>query len=333
MPFSSTLLCLRSNAPGLPGPFLKENLAPYQLFDDLGKTKVRVILAIGGQTKARYLYKQWLIAPGHNGERSVALAAVDDRTLLLDCDLHLCDGKIPRVQGGPHVGASDLHLLKHTTPSTTEIAYSLYIEVLSLFSDIVLISIRDFGGLDEVIEFLCLWLTKSITTKPVVPCSVVLLETERTSMRDVRDRVFAAFTSQLKVTDPTTPFTPTAVKRIIDDCFRIRVASQSHHGCKYLNAELEVSACDRAGRGVDFTAHHTKELLRAAIRHHAEASSDQFDYVTASRITNPVPGRLTERLIMFLEHCEELRDEESGVVASALMMDAYPPDMHCKYLK
>ncbi|KAL6401317.1 hypothetical protein AUP68_15185 [Ilyonectria robusta] len=91
MPLSNALLQLWSNAPGLPGPYLQENLAPYpyRQFDEMGTARPRTALAIGGQLK-RSLTADLFTSLDHSQEGSVSLAVLDDgQTLWLDCELHL----------------------------------------------------------------------------------------------------------------------------------------------------------------------------------------------------------------------------------------------------
>ncbi|KAF5120870.1 hypothetical protein E5D57_013206 [Metarhizium anisopliae] len=61
------LLHIRSSAAGLPGPYLQENMAPYEILDKIGEAKPRTILLIQGHTERgdgfkgamRFPYRKW----------------------------------------------------------------------------------------------------------------------------------------------------------------------------------------------------------------------------------------------------------------------------------
>src|SRR5690348_13784354 len=93
--FDNTLLLLCPTVPGLPGPCLHENLAPYQVFDALGGAKPKVILTIGGWVKNQWLAQKLSITI-QRSEPSVALTTMDDGTLLIDCELHSHDARMPQ---------------------------------------------------------------------------------------------------------------------------------------------------------------------------------------------------------------------------------------------
>jgi hypothetical protein len=58
-----------------------------------------------------------------------------------------------------------------------------------------------------------------------------------------------------------------------------------------------------------------------------------FNFITASRIENPVLINLRGHFIDFLQNIknyEKLLDFAIPVIASSLLLDSHPPDMHCK---
>ena len=330
MPPSQCLLQLRSNAPGLPGPFLEENLAPYRLFDALGKKKLRVVLAIGDQVKSQCLMRTWSLLP--RKDRSVAIAALEDDSLLLDCSIHLQrDAEIPRVLGGPRRGDFNLHLLKDPGPGAVKIAFSIYFNILSSFSDVVLIFVPDFGGLTKVVEFLCLWLKNTMKNAIASRPHIVLLDHRVPEAKEVWCRIFASFTSCLQRSDPTSMYTPMAIKQIMGRCFQIQSLPIQGSIRETVKQELQNSSFDRISRGLDFRAHHGRTLLQAAVRQYAEGAYGVFDPIVAARAAYPLPELLMEHISLFLNTHVKVTGAEIGTVASALMLDAYPRGMHRRW--
>ncbi|KAH8650789.1 hypothetical protein BGZ61DRAFT_487712 [Ilyonectria robusta] len=142
MPSTDSLLQLRSNAPGLPGPYLQENLAPYELLDAMGKARPRSILAIGGRVKSQYLAREFSTTLDHHETPSVALTSLDHKTIWLDCELH--SHQMPRIKAKSSIaGYSRLHFLNSTAARVAKIAYPIYTDVLALFSDITTLSCKN----------------------------------------------------------------------------------------------------------------------------------------------------------------------------------------------
>ena len=74
---------------GLPGPYLQENILPYQLLDEIGTAKLTVIIAIGSQNKREFFSSY---PKRHLTEKCTVFLteyAGFNRALLLDCELHL----------------------------------------------------------------------------------------------------------------------------------------------------------------------------------------------------------------------------------------------------
>ena len=59
-----------------------------------------------------------------------------------------------------------------------------------------------------------------------------------------------------------------------------------------------------------------------------------FNFILASRLPNPVPSNMATHLSEFMSHVDSVRLHTFAVpiIASALALDAFPPDMHSKAL-
>lgn len=87
----------------------------------------------------------------------------------------------------------------------------------------------------------------------------------------------------------------------------------------------------RRAAKVAFSANHFKAFVHSACDHFA-TDITPFSFVEASRVPNPVPRDLSSHLISFLKHTSQktLMSFAAPVIASALSLDSYPPDMHSK---
>jgi hypothetical protein len=82
---------------------------------------------------------------------------------------------------------------------------------------------------------------------------------------------------------------------------------------------------------VAFSAVHFHAFLSSALDHFSKDISP-FNFVEASRLPNPVPQRFGAHVIRFLKHNSRKSQLALAVpvIASALCLDSYPPEMHGK---
>jgi len=82
-----------------------------------------------------------------------------------------------------------------------------------------------------------------------------------------------------------------------------------------------------------FSACHFAAFFHYAVNHVVAASVEPFNFISASRIDNPVSSNLGEHLTDFLHNIktpQKLLKFAIPMIASSLLQDAYPPDMHRK---
>ncbi|KAM5342864.1 hypothetical protein ACJ41O_013830 [Fusarium nematophilum] len=331
MSASETFLELQSNAPGLPGPYLVENLAPYQILDRMGTRKAKTVLAIGSHYKRQFLKSKCFIN-NRQRDQSVGLACRPDGTLLLDCELHLQDdddGGMPRFQEKrPWGGGQNGHVLQRAHRRAAHIAYKLYGEVLALFSDVVLVFVPDLG-LAQVLELLCCWLKSATEKKFPRRQRILLLHHNVPHAQDIHSRLVASFMSVLRSSDTVKVYTSENTRQMIADAFHVsNMALWSPLLVSEIDKELASSFSDRIARCLDFEAPLVKHLLQAAIRHHAEQPAVPFDVILASRHQCGPPECLQDTLSDFLGSRPGVGRTDIAVVASALVLDAYPVGTH-----
>ncbi|KAH7268721.1 hypothetical protein B0J15DRAFT_579026 [Fusarium solani] len=332
MPSSKTFLELQSNAPGLPGPYLVENLAPYKILDDLGAAKPKAILAIGSSCKRRFVTSNFFVNHGHR-DWSVGLACQPDDTLLFDCELHLQDDDdqgMPRFQARrPWGGGLNGHVLEHAERGAAHIAYKLYGEVLAPFSDVILVFVPDLG-FGEVVELFCRWFKSAMEKKFPKGQRILLLHENMPQVQHVHSRLVAAFASMLRSSDALKAYTNADLRQRSNEAFHItNIALGSSTLTSEIASALADSVLRRAGHCLDFKAPHFKYLLQTAIRHHAEQPSSAFDVISASRLPSHIsPNGLRDALGDFLGSRRDVGRTDVALVASALVLDAYPAGAH-----
>jgi hypothetical protein len=88
----------------------------------------------------------------------------------------------------------------------------------------------------------------------------------------------------------------------------------------------------RSKARVAFSAQHFKAFFHAACDHFAKNIVTPFSFVEASRHSNPVPLEFPSHISNFLSLSPKQHRMTFAVpvIASALCLDSYPPNMHCK---
>jgi hypothetical protein len=88
----------------------------------------------------------------------------------------------------------------------------------------------------------------------------------------------------------------------------------------------------RIKNGVMFSATHLSDLFKLATKNICLSPTDQFDFITTIRQQNPLDGAFSSHLIDFLRLSGKATLPYEGItsyIASAILMDAYLPRMHC----
>ncbi|RTE68341.1 hypothetical protein BHE90_017280, partial [Fusarium euwallaceae] len=159
---------------------------------------------------------------------------------------------------------------------------------------------------------------------------ILLLHENVLQVEHVHSRLVAAFASMLRSSDTLKAYTNADLRQRSNEAFHItNVALGSSTLTSEIDRALADSVLRRAGHCLDFKAPHFKHLLQTAIRHHAEQPSGAFDVISASRLpSHPSPDSLRDALGDFLESRRDVGRTDVALVASALVLDAYPVGAH-----
>jgi hypothetical protein len=93
-----------------------------------------------------------------------------------------------------------------------------------------------------------------------------------------------------------------------------------------------VARADRASTSILFSATHVSALFERALGHYSQDRSEPFNFIRASRFGNEVTDETThmETLLNLCKVHEIPSTAACSLVASATLVDAYPPGMHSK---
>jgi hypothetical protein len=216
-----------------------------------------------------------------------------------------------------------------------EVVDYLFARLLCPFSDAFCLFLADLGGMQSVVERVASWLEKgqaSAVPKPANPSLVLVVESDAPgpkAEREVKEQL-------LRILEQRTP------RNIFDLFFGVTVVSIFPEGKLSLQARLRrvkerlLDALDQGQErrlriGMLFSATHLSVFFRHACDHFATTLGEPFDFVKTTRLRNPISAEIEKHLSRFLKYIrspQELTEFAIPVIASSLLLNAYPPDMH-----
>lgn len=227
---------------------------------------------------------------------------------------------------------------KHPLPLTgIEAADYLFARLLRPFSDVFCLFLADMGGMQSVVERLVSWLEKgqaAAAPKTASPSLILVVESDtpgRKAEREVKEEL-------LRLLEHNTS------RNIYDYFFNVTVVSIFTEGKLSLQAThrplkerlldaLDQGQARRLKIGMLFSATHFAAFFKHACDHFVTTRDEPFNFIETSRLHNPVSLEIEKHLSRFLKHIrspQELSEFAIPVIASSLLLNAYPPDMHGK---
>jgi hypothetical protein len=202
--------------------------------------------------------------------------------------------------------------------TSKELVDNIHSRLLLNFVDVVCLFADDLGGAEAVVDRLMRWAQRRRDShclpshKPGVVVVVSGSQARHTLSVMEGTSSFRETFASLTIVDTTAP-TSLPVKRIL-----------THEANK-------VRECRSASR-VLYTATHMKVFFVEALKDFAATPQGGFDFIAATRRGRRGPHKLTPHIQQFLSLATREGIDEpflSSFVASALLMDGYPPGMHC----
>lgn len=247
------------------------------------------------------------------------------------------------------------------------LAHIVYTKLLSPFSTVICLFADDLGGLKGVASILASWVVSLSNRASDLPASTypkVLILKEwndlesgifdeklatRAFMEDVRreskrengslselDELLAQRFGELRVLAYTSHPSDFHAMTLEDVHSHLQRLDQSWKSLRNRLFQDSQDVQDRRREAqVAFTANHFRAFFDSAYDHFAQDIATPFSYIRASRLPNPIPLDLGFHLISFLKRAPRKLDIAfaAPVIASALSLDSFPPDMHSKQIQ
>jgi hypothetical protein len=225
-----------------------------------------------------------------------------------------------------------LHIGWQAPPQTTLVTM-LYVRLMLLFADVVCIFADDYGGLEAVAQMLRSWIAigRNTLLPGKVRPTILVVTTEPVSsvtQEVLDDAEFQEMLGEESLSAQDVCFAPPRVVRISSAVTPGQEFAPLKHFIDKTNEEVREI---RKGYQLLFTIPHLEALFAAAVRQFAPSVSVPFNFVWASRLENPVSEACGDNLGHFINLAKSLnitRDLVLDYIASAIVMDAYPPGMH-----
>lgn len=208
--------------------------------------------------------------------------------------------------------------------------------LISLFIDVLCIFAQDCGGLDGVVDKLAAWtaigsassLPRAVRPRLLVvtsiPGDVFASEALRFRLRVLSDHKFSELFSSLKV---------------VNVLGIGRTPSHEHFSglAEVLQHETHLIRAEKVNSHTLFSMIHVAAFFDAALRQFVNALQT-FDFIHCSREERPVSHNFQQHLSTFMSLCSEHNLPANIIwdfVASVIVFDSFPPDMHskCQYLQ
>jgi hypothetical protein len=335
-------------------PYLRDKEVALQktsrLGDILSQThgEPSLVLWVGKTSKSKAL--RYLATPlrskrngRHCGEVHLRLDAGAQSTQ--SCrPLLFADGPIPNIENNVRDTdrCSDLEPasqnLQWVGDDLNVALYNIYATLLSPFTDVISLFLSDFGGLARIADFIALWLnTFSNQSLPPVcfPRLLIVIEDSTTTKPDKcwenRWKRDLARLLRKKTARPINQaFSHISIHHLsandrIRDEFRYLSLKD-----RLLNESDAIRAA-RIEQRMHFVGKHFNAFFDYAYNHFIHNTGKHFNFVKASRLSNPVSPDLKRHLLNFIKQfqtAEEINRFVLPVVASCILLDSFPPGMH-----
>lgn len=226
------------------------------------------------------------------------------------------------------------------TPTLSECADRLYFKLLSPFADVFCFFADDVGGLRPIVQRLAIWLdlgqpsTLPESTRPKI---IIVIERDGDDYNgdELASSAFKQMLSEETTIDISKQFSE--IKVLSLEAYSKNLSNKSRHRELFehlLNFSDQVREAKVRTQTL-FSACHFAAFFNHVLNHIITPSTGPFNFISATRIDNAVPPDLGIHLTEFLQNIrtpQKLLQFAIPMIASSLLQDAYPPDMHCKLI-
>ncbi|KAL7917354.1 hypothetical protein ACQKWADRAFT_325915 [Trichoderma austrokoningii] len=329
MAADNSVLQFSTASAGLQRLYLLENTASYRVLDQMGEERPPVVMAIGGKEKRRFLSNFFINYLMVNYSLALKRWPGQNSKLLLDCELHLSPKEeTPQIVEARQHSQWVHHPLKGVSHDVEVASFGLYRIISSNLCDITLIFISDIGSMSNVVHLLSRWVLSAMTEEDLTPTEIFLILNELGlySADALWHEIAASVLSKKRSSELHMTSTLAEIKQFSRRCFRIRFLTQEElYKCYCSNALATPS--HRKELGLEFSAIQWKFLFRSAIAQYASQPFFPFNIIAATRISYPLPKKLVDNITGFVQACSHQGINSVRVIASALVLDAFPSNM------
>lgn len=318
---------------------------------DPDKQKPSLFVVIGNKGKAIALRQLLSLEPKWNGKRPYGELHLHIDATFVDRPILIADGDLPtHHRPGKVVCPGKCHetirsiipciMGNVSTSSLDEAVDNIYMRLLSPFTDVFCFFATDLGGFRPIVRRLAAWLDSgqsSTLPRATRPQVVIVTEVSGASPQSqlAATNMFRKMLRKETRRDLTEQFADLHVMVLLplgnlsDEARHRRLKEH------LLNLSDQVRAA-RIDAGTYFSARHFAAFFKHACSHLATTLKEPFDFIRTSRTENMTPTDLSKHLSSFLlkiKSPQALKEFAIPVIASSILLDNYPPDMHCKQLE
>ena len=225
------------------------------------------------------------------------------------------------------------HPLEWGTSSSETLLYSLHARLSLIFADVVCIFADDFGGLRNVVKVLKTWVSLGSPSTATFKAPVQILIATSNGNGSCTFQVLEEENFRQELMDDDG-------RLLTDGIFNIKIVRLTNHERvsplarfnrfkAILRTELDQAMLKRHRHKLNFSAPRFCHFLRRAVDGIVRPYNGPFDFIIESRASRPVSSALSQHLKCFLQLVQGFPyDRISKFIASAFLVDAYPPQMH-----
>ena len=297
---------------------------------------------LGRKAKDRALIELFPFNRIKKGSRnSIATLQVDSNTLGADNPIYFADSDIK----SPGVISTDLprchtvenHFVTWHPPADHYQTGTLQARLLFLFTDVICLFAEDVGGFQNVANQLQDWAAfgcASYAPRQLRPRMIVVVPSTQTSpTHDILELENLRFNlSRGGSPDALEAFSEISKFQLAGD--HVSPLARYRELKTVLLRHAKEMRQLRASQKLQFSATHLSRLFSQGVLHTATTLGEPFDVIAASRRENPVAETLGDHVVTFLRLGIRYKmsfDVMASIIASSILVDAYPPGMHSKY--
>ncbi|KAJ5928357.1 hypothetical protein N7466_007313 [Penicillium verhagenii] len=327
---------------GEAGPILTHGWRLPQIIQDFpnpSNQNPQITLFMGRRLKEKALRK--LCDSNYKGQRrkSAINIRADNRSLhsakpklFADCDP--TSKGLERACVVPQTCHQDHTLSFRSLPY--EVHDLVFCRLIFMFVDVICIFADDLGGLGAVEDMILDWghiSSGSSTTPAIRPRVIVVVNHAQSITHDILDEKNFLYDLYMKEPALSLSFADIRFSRLPSD--ELKSGRFLSLGAD-ITRQLHEASFARVKENVLFSATHLCDLFKSAAESLCQSPSalTEFNFIAAARAQNPLDGSFTSHLKDFIILAGKSRLPYEGVsshIASAILMDAYPPGMHCEY--